>query len=152
MTTTQPSSDDDLLRQMRSGQASAFQTLYQRYQGPVYRFALLRSASPSLAADIVQEVFMGLLTDAYQFDPLRGALRSFLFGVARNLILKHEQPQQRFSALPELPEDGDDDGLLETASEAQEPLARMLDKQLAEQVRAALAALPPHYRDVVILF
>ena len=39
--------------------------------GPLYRFALLRCGSADTAADVVQETFMGLLTDRFRFDPLR---------------------------------------------------------------------------------
>ena len=153
MTTSSAPSDTELLRQMRAGTAAAFEALYLRHQGPLCRFAVLRSGSAETAADVVQEVFMGLLTGSFKFDPLRGLLQNFLFGVARKLVMKHEQPRQRYAALPE-PDDGDDgaDGELDAADEAAGPLARMLSNEQAEQVRCALALLPPHYRDVVILY
>lgn len=142
-------SDLDLLRQTRAGMASAFAALYRRHQGPLYRFALLRCGSAATAADIVQEVFMGLLAGRFAFDPLRGQLPHFLFGVARNLILRHEETRARHVALP----DGDDGNAeAELASEAAEPLARMLRDETAEDVRRALALLAPHYRDCVILY
>ncbi|QYF94680.1 RNA polymerase sigma factor [Massilia sp. PAMC28688] len=147
-TTTDP--DTDLLRQMRAGQAAAFQALYRRHQGPLYRFAVLRTGSPDTAADVVQEVFMGLLTDSLKFDPLRGALPNFLFGVTRKLILKHETPRLREQCLEEV--DSEDDDADEIACEAQEPLSRLLSDEVAEQVRGALALLPPHYRDPLILY
>jgi RNA polymerase sigma-70 factor (ECF subfamily) len=153
MTTSTLLPDTELLRQMRCGTAAAFQDLYRRHQGPLYRFTLLRCGSPDTAADVVQEVFMGLLTDSFKFDPLRGALRNFLFGVARKLILKHEQPRLREQGLPDL---GDDDDARADdehgACLAHEPLARMLSDELAEHVRRAIALLAPHYRDVVILY
>ncbi|MES2148257.1 MAG: RNA polymerase sigma factor [Pseudomonadota bacterium] len=145
-----PLSDLELLRQLRCGSASAFQALYRRHQGPLYRFALLHSGSADTAADIVQEVFMGVLTNSFKFDPLRGLLPNFLFGVARKLILRHEAPRQRLASLPEPDEDGD--AVPELASDEAGPLARLLDDELAEQVRQALALLPPHYRDCVILY
>lgn len=155
MTTTAPATTDtELLRQLRSGTAAAFQALYRRHQGPLYRFALLRCGSPETAADVVQEVFMGLLSDTFRYDPLRGALQNFLFGVARNLILKHEQAR----GLAPGPgatgcDDVDDDG--DAGPEAGpdcEPLSRMLSNEIAEDVRRALAQLAPHYRDAVILY
>ncbi|WP_426103542.1 RNA polymerase sigma factor [Massilia sp. TSP1-1-2] len=152
MTTSTPATDTDtdLLRQLRCGMAAAFQALYRRHQGPLYRFALLRCGSPDTAADVVQEVFMGLLTDSFKFDPLRGTLPNFLFGVTRKLILKHEHPRQREDQLAEPDDEGDEDP--DSASTAHEPLARLLSEELAEQVRRAIALLPPHYRDVVILY
>lgn len=148
MTTTDPDSDTELLRQMRAGTAAAFQALYRRHQGPLFRFAAMRTGSPDTAADVVQEVFMGLLTDSLRFDPLRGALPNFLFGVARKLILKHEYPRLREQPLPD-DEYGEESG---EGSQADEPLGRLLSDELAEQVRRAIALLPPHYRDVVILY
>ena len=151
MTLTLPTSDDlDLLRQTRSGNATAFQTLYRRHQGPLYRFALLRCGAAATAADVVQEVFMGLLTGSLAFDPLRGQLPHFLFGVARKLILRHEAAHQRVASLPE--PDEDDDAELDLPSADLGPLARLLNDELAEQLRRALSLLPPHYRDTVILY
>ncbi len=146
--------DTELLRQLRDGVGAAFQTLYQRHQAPVYRFALLRTGSGDTAADIVQEVFMGLLTGSFHYDPLRGLLQNFLFGVARKLILKHEQPRLRLASLSDAKPgaDPDDDTNHELASEDAEPLARLLENETAEQVRRALAQLAPHYRDAVILY
>lgn len=141
--------DTDLLRRMRGGAADAFTALYRRHQGPLYRFALLRCGSADVAADVVQETFMGLLTERFRFDPLRGQLQHFLFGVARNLILKHETAHQRHVVLsgPD-----DDDGDAGPADDAPCPLGRLLDNEAAEEVRRALALLAPHYRDAVILY
>ncbi|MES2015285.1 MAG: RNA polymerase sigma factor [Pseudomonadota bacterium] len=152
MTPTIPATatDTDLLRQLHAGTAAAFQALYRRHQGPLFRFATLRCGSADTAADVVQEVFMGLLTGSLHFDPLRGPLPNFLFGVARKLILKHEHPRRREQTWPD--QDEGDDEPDDAASDAHEPLARLLSDEVAEQVRRAIAQLPPHYRDAVILF
>jgi RNA polymerase sigma-70 factor (ECF subfamily) len=155
MTTTTPATPDaELLRQMRSGAAAAFQALYRRHQGPLYRFALLRCGSPETAADVVQEVFMGLLAESFRYDPLRGVLQNFLFGVARNLILKHEQARGLAQGLPVSGDGGGDDDATDSpeAGPDCEPLSRMLSNEVAEDVRRALAQLAPHYRDAVILY
>ena len=148
MTITPTTTDDELLRLMRAGDGRAFAALYRRHQGPLYRFALLRCGSGDTAADTVQEAFMGLLSGRLAFDPLRGSLPNFLFGVARLLILKHEAPRRRETALPEPDEDGELDEPCASAC----PLARVLADETAEAVRRALARLAPHYRDAVILY
>ncbi len=147
---TPDTADHELLRQTHAGRADAFTALFRRHQGPLYRYALMRCGSADTAADVVQEAFMGLLTGRFGFDPLRGQLQHFLFGVARNLILKLEQARQRQVALPEPGEDGEFE--LDPVAEGAEPLARLLGIEAAEEVRQALALLPAHYRDVVILF
>lgn len=142
--------DQDLWRAMRQGDAQAFVGLYRRYQAPLYRYALLRTGSEAAAADLVQEVFMGLMQDQYRYDPLLGQLQFFLFGVIRNLALKHDAGQRRFDSIDHKSEDDEnpDDVICENPGPAQ----RLLQKELAENLRQAIAKLSPHYRDVLILF
>lgn len=150
MTTLPDTADHELLRQTHAGRADAFTALYRRHQGSLFRYALMRCGSGDTAADVVQEAFMGLLTKRFGFDPLRGQLQHFLFGVARKLILKLEKARRRQVALPEPDEDGELE--LDLPCEGAGPLARLLDNETAEEVRRALALLPAHYRDVVILY
>jgi RNA polymerase sigma-70 factor (ECF subfamily) len=144
--------DLDLLRRLRAGDGSAMSALYRRHQGPLYRFALLRCGSSELAADVVQDVFVALIENKLSFDPTRGSLGSFLFGVARNFVLKREESQRRYQPMPtSTDEDGEaiDVDLLDPAPL---PVESLLASERAEAVRAALAKIAPHYRDVLILY
>ena len=151
MPLTDPTEDLALLTEMRRGNAAAFEALYRRHQAPLYRFALLRCGSPETAADVVQEIFLALLANTLKFDPTRGVLQGFLFGVARNLVLKREEAQYRFVSTSRADDDDSepDDGLVDPAPQ---PPQRLLAQQQAETVRQALQQLAPHYRDVVILY
>ena len=141
--------DHHLLRLLRQGDSAAFQTLYRRHRSGLYSFALMHSGSPALAADVVQDVFMGLLGERYDFDPLRGMLANYLYGVARRMVHGHARRNERW-VQPALDDDGGDS---ETAADASdEPLARLLDVEATERLHRALACLAPHYRDVLILF
>lgn len=142
-------SDDELLRRMRQGQQAAFATLYQRHHAALYRYAVLRCGSTTNAADVVQDVFMRLLNDGLNYDSMRGELRFYLFGVARKLALKFDYP----STLNESATVSEDEEWTpEIACDAPDPLERLFISQMAEQTRVAIAALSPHYRDVLILF
>lgn len=151
MPLTDPTEDLALLTEMRRGNAAAFEALYRRHQAPLYRFALLRCGSPETAADVVQEIFLALLANTLKFDPTRGVLQGFLFGVARNLVLKREEAQYRFVSTSRADDDDSepDDGLVDPAPQ---PPQRLLEQQQADTVRQALQQLAPHYRDVVILY
>ena len=141
--------DHQLLRLLRQGDSSAFQALYRRHRSGLYSFALMNCGSPAVAADVVQDVFMGLLGDRYDFDPLRGMLANYLYGVARRMVHGHARQDQRWIQ----PEDDEDGGDTETAAhESDEPLTRLLDQEATERLRLALACLAPHYRDVLILY
>ena len=110
------SDDIQLLRAIRQGDAAAFQNLYRRHRSGLYSFALLHSGAPDVAADVVQEVFMGLLGDSYGFDPLKGMLGNFLYGVARNLVLSHARQNSRW--VQPAGGDDEDDGLAQIVDTA----------------------------------
>ena len=150
MPLTDPTEDLALLTQMRGGNAGAFEQLYRRHQGPLYRFALLRCGSTETAADIVQEIFLALLNNSLKFDPTRGVLQGFLFGVARNFLSKQHEATRRYVPANRTPETDDaDDDFADTSAG---PLQRLLNDENAEKVRVALQKISPHYRDVLILY
>lgn len=138
----------NLLARVQSGDEEAFVALYRRHKDAVYRYALLRTGSPAAAADVTQDTFLHLMRRPEQFDPARGSVAAWLCGIARNLA-------RRETGIREDATDPDDfaDGaalagaLADTACPAQQLLA----SETAEQVRAAVATLAPHYRDVLIL-
>ncbi|MFZ6710309.1 RNA polymerase sigma factor [Undibacterium sp. TC9W] len=141
--------DSSLLTQMRDGDIAAFQRLYQRHQGPIYRYALMRCGQSALAADVVQDVFMSLLSKSYRYDAGLGSLQNFLFGVARNLLLKQDKTERRHQPLPGYSEEDGEEVLI---SETTELADVIFHQQMTEHVRQAVAVLRPHYRDVIILY
>ena len=134
------------------GDAAAMSALYQRHQGPLYRFALLRCGSTDTAADIVQDVFIALIEGRLAFDANRGALSSFLFGVARNFMLKRDESQRRFVSTRVASATDDDDLTHDIVDPNPTPLEALLADHRAEAVRSALHQIAPHYRDVLILY
>lgn len=144
-------SDEELLRLASAGDADAFATLYRRRQAGIYRFALQMCGSEGIAEDVTQEVFMSLVRDSRMFDPARGALASYLYGVARNQVLRRLEKERHFVAMTG--ETMEDDGAIGPARlvAANDPLAELTRSELIETVRHAVLALPVHYREVVVL-
>jgi RNA polymerase sigma-70 factor (ECF subfamily) len=145
-------SDEELLRLTAAGDADAFAALYRRRQAGIYRFALQMCGSEGIAEDVTQEVFMALIRDSRLFDPARGTLASYLYGVARNQVLRRLEKERHFVAMSgETAEDGgralDSTHLVA----ADDPLAEFARSELIETVRQAVLALPAHYREVVVL-
>src|SRR6185437_11534502 len=77
--------DDELLRQFTRGKEAAFDALYDRYQGLLYRFAWHMSGNAATAEEVTQEAFMQLIRHPENYDRTRGSLGGYLFGIARNL-------------------------------------------------------------------
>lgn len=143
-----PKAEQVLLARMKQGDEAAFVALYRRHKDAVHRFALLYSGSSAVAADVTQDTFVHFITQPAQYDPARGSVGAWLCGVARNLARK--QLSVREDATDPL-EMGDDASLAEAHIDRDSPLERVLRGEAAEQVRRAVAAIAPHYRDVLIL-
>src|ERR1700680_1161004 len=77
--------DRELYRQLAKGREEAFSALYERYQGPIFRFAWHMSGNSATAEDVTQEVFMLLIRNPKNYDPAKGSVAGYLFGMARNL-------------------------------------------------------------------
>src|SRR6185436_13527831 len=101
MTMYATASDAALISLVAAGDESAFRALYQRHQGPVYRFALMMSGRANIADDVTQEVFLFFLQRADRFDAGKGALASFLIGVARNCVRRRREVERVTSPLDE---------------------------------------------------
>src|ERR1700693_5148382 len=93
--------DGLLLRRMMAGDGEWFILLYRRRHPAIYRFSLHMSGNVAVAEDVTQEVFMTLIRDLKKFDPARGTLSSFLFGIARNHLRRRWEQDRHSVALPE---------------------------------------------------
>ena len=143
LTVTQSAADAALAARVACGDCDALDPLYRRHRNDVYRFALLWSGAPAVAADVVQDVFVHLLTHADDFDPQRGALLPWLIGIARNFV-------RRRSGFPES-DPLDDERWTQQRADDATPDVAIAVRQDVEQLRRAIAALPPRYRDVLVL-
>src|SRR5438093_9769687 len=104
--------DDVLLRRAAKGDEEAFTLLYRRHQASMYRFALRMTGNAWAAEEIVQDVFMILMREPKKYDATRGALGAFLYGVARNRVMKHLERLPREIPLEEKNEDGTGSGIV----------------------------------------
>ncbi|HEY0006783.1 MAG TPA: sigma-70 family RNA polymerase sigma factor [Pyrinomonadaceae bacterium] len=143
-------SDEELLRLMLAGDESAFVLIYRRWQGGVYRFALQMSGSESAAEDVTQEVFMVLMREANRYDPERGSLAAYLYGIARNYVLRHLHKERNAVQLADEEED-ESASILQRLVSADDPLGDLTRSETIESVRIAILGLPAHYREVVVL-
>jgi RNA polymerase sigma-70 factor, ECF subfamily len=134
-------SDEKLLGPALHGDEAAFTELYRRRQGPVYRFALHMTGDTAVSEDVTQEVFLALLESGGRFDPSRGTLLSFLYGIARNLVLRRLEKKRQ----------EDSDALAEEPAADEDVLDGLTRRETIEAVRSAVLSLPMPYREAVVL-
>jgi RNA polymerase sigma-70 factor (ECF subfamily) len=135
--------EPELLRQLAKGSEEAFRVLYDCYQGSIYRFALHMSGNRSTAEEVTQEVFMQLIGNFKSYDPAKGPLAGYLFGMARNLTRRAVRHLPREEELLEC-------DAIEPASDL-DMLEELSQAELLEQLQKAVLALPEAYREVVVL-
>jgi RNA polymerase sigma-70 factor, ECF subfamily len=143
-----PSADQELLRQLARGNETAFRNLYERYQGPLYRFVLHMSGNSATAEEVTQEVFTLLIARPRGYVAEKGSVAGYLFGIARNLSRRIMQRSRL-----DLPIDDESlDGPREPALASDlNVLAELSNAELLETLRKAVLALPEPYREVVAL-
>jgi RNA polymerase sigma-70 factor (ECF subfamily) len=144
--------DRDLMNRLRAGDEDAFTSVFRRWQAPLFRFALHMSGNRAVAEDATQETFMTLIRQSAKFDPEKGAIGAFLFGIARNQVLKRlerERPYTGLSADWESATDSHAESrmFVETAAHSDDSSRT----ETIEMVRHAILTLPPDYREVLAL-
>jgi RNA polymerase sigma-70 factor, ECF subfamily len=141
--------DDVLLRKSARGDEAAFAQLYRRYQAPLFRFALRMTGNRWAAEEIVQDVFMTLMRDPKKFDVERGTLGGYLYGIARNRIMKHQERLPRELPLDLEVEEGN--ATLAKWTDEKTPAQWAELKQRREMVRHAVMQLPVEFREAIVL-
>lgn len=132
--------DRDLLLRARRGETEAYGELVTRYQTGVFNVCYRILHNRSDAEDLAQETFIRAYDRLYTFD-LERDFSPWIRRVAANLCLNYLEAQK---PVAELDEDRDED-------KTQSPGEQVEVKERSEQIRTALASLPPHYRVVVEL-
>ena len=141
--------DEELLKRSAKGDEEAFAALYRRHADVLYRFAFRMTGSSWGAEEIVQDVFMTLVREPGKYDAERGTLPAFLFGIARNKIMKYNERLPREISLVERQEDGSGGGL--TLRDSFTPAMWAEQRERLEKVRAAVMELPIEFRETVVL-
>jgi len=142
--------DVELLQQITAGNELAFTTVYRRHQARIYKFALLMSGSAAIAEDVTQEVFIVLIREAGRYDASRGSLSGFLYGIARNHVLRCLERDRSYVPIAD-DSDGQSIAPLPELIAQCDPLDDLARNEMIKSVRQAVLALPTRYRDVVVL-
>lgn len=138
--------DAELILRMASGDQEAYAELFRRHQATVFRFSRQMLGSTDAAEDVTQDVFVALARNVRHFDPALGSVTTYLYGIARNLILqRHKRSRWHHVTIESLENDHDP---VATTCDPADALTR---QQMQRHLRLAILRLPVHYREVVVL-
>ena len=102
-TATDDAADERWIAGVTTGDDDAFIALYRHRRDDVYRFAFAMTRSRSFAQDTTQEVFLRVLEHAARYDARKGAVRAWLLGLARHVVIDRLRAERRWTA--EAPEE-----------------------------------------------
>lgn len=144
----EPSSIEDgaLMLRYRDGDVRAFEILYARHKGALYRYLQRMCRSPEAANDLFQEVWGKVIASRDRYK-VRAQFNTFLFRIAHNCAIDYfrRSGRQQAQDVADLEEE------LPGADSAQ-PDVQLSEVQLQAAYRDALLQLPQEQRDVFVLY
>jgi RNA polymerase sigma-70 factor (ECF subfamily) len=141
--------DETLMLRYRDGDATAFEALFARHRGTLYRFLRRQCGSAPLAEELYQEAWIRVIDARTRYEP-RARFTTWLYSIAHNLLADH---YRRTSRRPqEATLDDEDSPLADLSADVQrEPPAILDRKRLAQRLVAAIDALPAMQREAFLL-
>ncbi|MGQ9650934.1 MAG: RNA polymerase sigma factor [Phycisphaerae bacterium] len=149
-------SDEQLLAEHIEGLPDRFELLVRRHSHELFRFLVRFTGSQALAEDVVQEAFLQVHLAAATFDRSR-RFKPWLFTIAANKARDCLRSRGRKSEVPLDAHVGNaDEDTGQTfrdfmADHSADPVAGLESMEEREQVRAVLARMPDHLREVLVL-
>jgi len=145
--------DEDLMLAYAAGEAAAFDTLYARHKGGVYRYLVRHCGNAGTADELFQDIWMNVIRVRATYAP-SAKFATWLYTFAHHRLVDHWRARGQ-AALVSIDDDADEgprsivDAL--PAARADEPEARVANRELAADLGAALGSLPPPQRDAFLL-
>lgn len=143
-----PTPDEDLMLRYRDGDARAFEELYARHRGGLFRYVLRQVGFRAAADEVFQEVWMRIIASRSRYR-VEARFATFLYRIAHNCVMDHfrrKPPLQLLSF-----DDQPDEALQVPAPAAEQPEKRAQRSQVARELMRALALLPDEQRDAFLL-
>jgi RNA polymerase sigma-70 factor (ECF subfamily) len=137
-------SDENLMLDYAKGNADAFEQLYHRHKGPLYRF-ILRQSAPQFADEIFQDIWLKVIGSRTSYK-IKAAFKTWLYRIARNRIIDYYRRQN----LRPLENHSETLSLIRD-NERVQPENQFETRLQHEHLMEAIAELPNEQREVFLL-
>ena len=133
-------SDASLLRKFASGDASAFEVLYQRHKDALFHFLYCSLPLAAIVEEIAQDTWVTVIEQAQRYEA-KASFRSWLFTIGRNRLIDHQRRKVNTA-----PRSDENTLLMQTSNELSAE-----DQTLLQELIAALDKLPAEQRETFLL-
>jgi RNA polymerase sigma factor (sigma-70 family) len=137
--------DETLMLAYAAGDASAFEQLYARHRGPLYRFLLRHLRDPALADEFFQDTWQRVISAREGWKP-EAAFGTWLYRIAHNRLNDHWRASKHRPAAPV-----DADERTARVPDHDTPERQLSEFEQRRQLQLAMDELPPEQREVVLL-
>ncbi len=144
-------SDEALMLAYREGDAAAFEALYRRWRGRLYRYLLRQCGAAAQAEELFQDVWLKVVNARRGYEAA-AKFSTWLFRIAHNRLVDHYRARGRaaLASYEDDPEDADRVAAL-PAPESGQPETLLERKALAEVLVRHIEALPAAQRETFLL-
>jgi RNA polymerase sigma-70 factor (ECF subfamily) len=141
--------DAELMLRYAGGDARAFDLLYARHKGPLYRYLLRQCRDRAIADDLFQDVWGRVIRNRKRYQA-KAKFATFLYRVAHNCAIdQFRMRARRHDDQSEPVEDSED---ILAAPDAEQPERQLADAQFRSAFQVALDGLPDEQRAVFLLY
>lgn len=138
-------SDEALMLAYAAGEAEAFEPLYARHRGPLFRFILRQVRVQATAEELFQDVWQKVVTARDRYRP-EAKFGTWLYQIATNRLTDHWRAATHRPMASE-----DDMARLEREADPETPEHTLSVFEERRRLQRALESLPPDQREVVVL-
>jgi RNA polymerase sigma-70 factor (ECF subfamily) len=138
-------SDERLMLAWADGEAGAFEQLYARHRGRLYRFMVRQLRDPALADDLFQDVWQKVIAARAGWTP-DAPFGVWLYRIAHNRLADHWRASKH---RPPAPDDGDERAA--RIPDPDTPERNLSEFERRRALQLALDDLPPEQREVLLL-
>jgi RNA polymerase sigma-70 factor (ECF subfamily) len=143
------SSDEELMLLYRDGEAGAFDALYARHKGGVYRYLLRQCRDAAAADELFQDVWMNLVRARSGYT-VQAKFTTYLYHLAHNRLIDHYRKNGHAVMVSLDEEEGE--AALEVPDGRERPADEALDsRRQAARLLELIAALPEVQREAFLL-
>lgn len=132
----------NLVKQAKKGSKEAYGKLYNLNLKKIYRFIYYMVYDVKLTEDLTQDTFFKVWKSLSRYEERKGTFTSYLFTVARNLVIDWARRKKESRLDPEVSDN------IASDEDIEDQLVR---KERQEQVQSALAKLDSLDRQIVML-
>jgi len=144
----EPDSDEALMLQFQAGISPAFEILYSRHKGGVYRYLLRQGTRQPMAEELAQDVWLNLIRARASYVP-SAKFTTYVYRLAHNRLIDHFRAGGKVSSRAASDEDEEVENLPAPASYG--PEAHAVAAEQGRRMKQAIRALPQHQREAFVL-